>query len=143
VTSAADKPHLLFVDDCADLAELIKFVLESNGWIVDIASDGLHAIEQLAKQSYQLILLDLQMPNMDGLSFLKWKKSQADMDIPVVVYTSHDDPETCAKLDQAGASKVLHKPLRANVLSDELSCFLHSSSAASRDALRVRFRDSC
>jgi len=108
------------VDDCTDLTDLVKFLLESKGWAVDTVFDGLKAIKALELKKYDIIILDLQMPNMDGFSFLNALTDQQKMHIPVLVYTSHDDKQTEQRLLDSGVRNVVNKPLSIEMLNKEI-----------------------
>ncbi len=91
---AAERPHparLLVVEDEPANAELLKRVLERQGWCVEQASNGEEALAAVAEQRPDLIVLDLMMPRMDGLEFLeKLRSNPVAISIPVLVLTAKD-----------------------------------------------------
>jgi DNA-binding response OmpR family regulator len=107
---------VLVVDDDADIRDLLKILLEAEGYRVYVASDGLDAMHQLeADTEPALILLDLMMPRMDGEQFLKEMRSTRFCRTPVVVMSGH----VCAqrKVMELEAAGCLMKPFeRADLL---------------------------
>lgn len=69
--ASAQRPQILVVDDESIIAQLVADVLSEEGYAVDTASNGLMALETLEKRSYDLILSDLRMPELDGLGFYR------------------------------------------------------------------------
>jgi CheY-like chemotaxis protein/anti-sigma regulatory factor (Ser/Thr protein kinase) len=88
------EPHpcqVLLVDDDEAAREIVKAMLEKEGWRVVCAADGLEAIAEIEKQAPHLILLDLLMPNMDGFEFALHMRQRPDLrHIPVIVLTAKD-----------------------------------------------------
>jgi CheY-like chemotaxis protein len=81
---------VMIVDDDVDIRELIKMLLEADGYRVNLAADGVDAFEQLqAGTRPALILLDLMMPRMDGEQFLKQIRGSGFANIPVVIISGH------------------------------------------------------
>lgn len=112
---------ILIVDDSADNRELLKVVLESRGYRVHCASNGVEALSLLHELSLlpDLILLDAQMPEMDGYQFrLKQSQSERLKDIPVIVMTGDSDRQMSA--DMLIPQQILMKPIDLNLLLDSI-----------------------
>ena len=98
ITDAATPGHVLVVDDDPASAELLRRLLEKDGWAVDHAANGHEALDRLARRRPALILLDLMMPEMDGLEFVeRLRRNPAAASIPVIVITGR----TLSAEDQA------------------------------------------
>jgi two-component system sensor histidine kinase and response regulator WspE len=84
--------HVLLVEDDTAVAELYATVLRFHGHIVTIAVDGLAGLEAIKSGSFDLILLDIRMPRMDGLAMLRTMIGErVATDTPVVMLTNYDD----------------------------------------------------
>lgn len=108
------------VEDDPDFRELLREVLEDAGWTVDVADDGIEALSAIRRIIPDVIILDLRMPNLDGLEVLKLLRStDVGRRIPVIVATGAQAGDDVRAL----ASAVLTKPFDASqILSviDEL-----------------------
>lgn len=107
-------PHVLVVDDDADMRLLLRTVLEKNGFRVAEADDGITALETLreSEDPFDLVTLDLHMEEMHGLEVLKTMRARLPTsDIPVVVATASDDPDVEMELFNAGADDYVVKPV--------------------------------
>lgn len=80
----ARKKRILLVEDDMGISKILTLKLRTDGFDTTLAKDGIEALEMLKKNRYDLILLDLRMPRMDGFEFLKEKQSNADK-TPVIV----------------------------------------------------------
>src|ERR1700733_9897539 len=102
---------VLVVDDESVVAEISKRKLEERGFEVDTAANGIEAFECLKSRKPDLILLDVQMPQMNGYTFIMEKVKVPDYaDIPVVVLTAYNEMEPLFK--RHGVRDYLLKPLR-------------------------------
>ena len=102
--------HILVVDDGADMREfVIQYVLRPNGYNFVEARDGLEALEQIAASSPDLILLDLQMPRLDGIGLLQRMKEQG-IAIPVVLMTFYGSEEIAIEVFRLGVRDYVIKP---------------------------------
>ena len=82
---------VLVVDDDSESRNLLRLSLEKEGWLVDEARNGKHAIEAIQNRTPSLILLDLMMPEMDGFEFVDEIRSKHNLaDIPIIVLTAMD-----------------------------------------------------
>jgi two-component system chemotaxis response regulator CheB len=106
----ADKIKALVIDDSAYNRTVITQMLESDELIevVGSATDGLDAIAQTIRFSPQVITLDLEMPNMDGFTFLRWLMKERP--IPVIVLSSRSDSRSVFRALELGAVEFLAKP---------------------------------
>ena len=110
--SDAAHPHrLLVVDDDEDVRILVSRIFRDVGFEVDTAEDGAEAISKAAGGRYDLMLLDLMMPQMDGWSVLQRLRGVKDAP-PVVVLTARDDYDSFARAVKAGAAAHVVKPFR-------------------------------
>jgi two-component system chemotaxis sensor kinase CheA len=84
-----EKKSVLVVDDSITTRTLEKNILESSGYDVTLAVDGLDAYNKLQKRIFDIIVLDVQMPNMDGFAFTeKARNTQEFSNIPIILVTS-------------------------------------------------------
>jgi PAS domain S-box-containing protein len=89
--SAAETRGLLVVEDDANTRELVRRTMEKDGWTIQEAASGLEALAALKRGRFDLILLDVMMPDMDGFEFLtELRQHEAWRSIPVVVITAKD-----------------------------------------------------
>ena len=108
-------PHILVVDDDRTTRHLTRATLAKAGYTVRIAKDGAEALARLRARKFDLMLLDVWMPRMDGLAVLdRLKKGKARP--KVVVMTSDDAPETLLKAIRQQAYQYVHKPVEPAVL---------------------------
>lgn len=115
------KPRALVVDDGAMNRNFIKTYLTVNGFEVDTAEDGLLGLERVKKTKYDLIFSDVEMPNMNGLEFLKnLKTSEESKNIPVVMLTTVDKPEVIERAKRMGAVHYMIKPFDQEKMSKAL-----------------------
>ncbi|MFC1750496.1 sigma-54-dependent transcriptional regulator, partial [Pseudomonadota bacterium] len=109
-------PHILVVDDEPDIRELVKEILEDEGYQLSVAADGNSARQARRERRPDLILLDIWMPDIDGLSLFKeWQSDQEDMP-PVVIMSGHGTVETAVEATRLGAYDFLEKPLSMSKL---------------------------
>jgi two-component system chemotaxis sensor kinase CheA len=80
---------ILYVEDSKNMQKIGKRILENNGYIVELANDGIEGIEKIQKTKYNLVITDYNMPNMDGYEFLsKMRKIKSYEEVPVVLISS-------------------------------------------------------
>ena len=109
------KFHILVVDDELVVRDSLKEWLEEEGFSADIAASGPEALEQLAGQRYQLMLVDIKMPGMNGVEVLQ--KAKADFpDLNVIMMTAYATVETAVEAMKIGALDYLIKPFDPETL---------------------------
>jgi len=109
--------HILVVDDEPDIHSLIKEILEDEGYIVSVAANGNTARQIRAEQRPDLILLDIWMPDIDGISLLKeWREGGLLIDSPVIMISGHGTVETAVEATRLGAYDFIEKPVSISKL---------------------------
>jgi len=104
-------PHILVVDDEADIRGLLKEILSEEGYEVDVAANAAQARASRARQVPDLVLLDIWMPDVDGITLLReWSVAAAD-GCPVVMMSGHSTVETAVEATRLGAFDFVEKPL--------------------------------
>jgi len=112
--------HILIVDDSPTIRRMVKASLGPLGAEFIEAASGLEAIEQLALGSIQLMVLDLNMPDMHGLEVLGFvRANQKFQQLPIIVLTTRDDPSSRTAAMQAGATHYMTKPFTPQALLAE------------------------
>ncbi len=116
---------VLLVDDEDSLRKVVKDLLERDGYIVSEARDGVQALDQVDRVGPDIIVLDLNMPGLDGYGVLSHLRSRpATADIPVIVLTARSDEDNEVRVFELGADDFLTKPFRARALSARLEAVL-------------------
>jgi DNA-binding response OmpR family regulator len=110
-----NKDRILFVDDDAELREIVRDQLSSAGYQVDEAADGTHAIEKIPTGDYDLLLLDITLPGKTGIDVLKFVK---DKSIPcrVIMLTGMAGLSLAFQSLKLGADDYITKPYNADYL---------------------------
>jgi len=104
--------YILVVDDEPDIRELVQEILQDEGYEVEIAENGQTARESCRKRRPELVLLDIWMPDIDGISLLKeWYESDDAGHFPVIMMSGHGSVETAVEATRLGAYDFLEKPL--------------------------------
>jgi DNA-binding response OmpR family regulator len=112
-----EKPRIIIVDDDRDTRELLAMALETEGFEVTSAANGLRLISSLQLRRPHLILLDVNMSWIDGFELCKAvKKNENFRDIPVIFVSGRGEPEDRRKGMEAGAADYFVKPLDLNRL---------------------------
>lgn len=102
---------VLVIDDSVTIRKMIGSALRPLQASISEAGTGLDAIEKLAVHPYDLIFLDLNMPDMHGLEFLHFvRRHSAFRNIPIVVVTNHTDGNIRNQALEAGANQFINKP---------------------------------
>jgi two-component system response regulator HydG len=122
--------RVLVVDDEASARSGLEKLLRQSGYIVDTAKDGKEALALVAENSPEVVLTDLKMPEMDGMTLLA-KLRESDRDLPVIVATAFGDVTSAVAAMRAGASDYLTKPIDIDAL------LVAIERARERHALRV------
>jgi two-component system chemotaxis response regulator CheY len=108
---------ILIVDDAATVRMYHRSILEGAGYAVDEAVNGIEALEKALSATYDLYLVDVNMPKLDGYSFVRELRAHADIaQAPAVMVSTEAKPSDQAKAYLAGANLYLIKPTRPDVL---------------------------
>jgi two-component system cell cycle response regulator DivK len=123
--------RVLVVDDNEMNVELAKFVLETDGFAVESAVDAIEALERIPEFLPDLILMDIQMPGMDGLELTRLLKADpARKGILIVAFTAYAMRGDEARMRAAGCDGYLSKPIDAPTFAARVRSFLTNSDTA-------------
>lgn len=110
VQSERKSVHILVVDDSVNTREIERSILESYGYQVDVATDGLDGYEKARNAHYDLIVTDVEMPRMDGFSLTEKLRADADhRHTPIIIVSSRDKEDDKRRGMQAGANAYIVK----------------------------------
>jgi DNA-binding response OmpR family regulator len=117
---------VLLVDDEDQLRRVMKDILERDGFDVAEARDGIQALDQVDKFGPDVVVLDLNLPGLDGYGVLSHLRSRpATANVPVIVLTAKGDEDNEVRVFELGADDFLTKPFRARALSARLDAVLN------------------
>ena len=116
---------ILVADDDADIQNLLKIILETNGYLVSLAANVVEAVQKAENELPDLILLDVVMPGKSGWEACKLLKSQdKTKHIPIVIFTALSatvgDKATVKYVEEAGANGYIPKPFKTEELLSEV-----------------------
>lgn len=104
-------PNILVVDDEPDIRSLLKEILEDEGFEISVAENAARAREARRQRRPDLILLDIWMPDTDGITLLKEWSEDGHVDVPVIMMSGHGTVETAVEATRLGAYDFIEKPL--------------------------------
>ena len=124
---------ILVVDDEPDIRTLLQEILEDEGFVVQVAEDAASARAMVAEERPDLVLLDIWMPDEDGVSLLKSWSSAGSLQFPVVMISGHGTIETAVEATRVGAVDFIEKPLSLAKLLLTVEKALHEAVLATGD----------
>jgi two-component system chemotaxis response regulator CheY len=120
------KKVILVADDSPSIRKFVSFALAANGFEIISAGDGMEALEQLPNKNVNLIITDLNMPNVDGFELIKSiRSSQEFREIPIIILSSLSSKEEVEKGMSIGANSYLLKPFNPKKILYEVSKYLN------------------
>ena len=121
----SDRKSILLVDDSRAVRQLVKFMISRHiDSDIQEAGDGVEAVAKLKDQNFDLVITDINMPNMNGLSLVKKARDEMDLDVPIIIVTTmgkEQDRDTGLNL---GANSYVTKPIQAPELLREITKLL-------------------
>ena len=103
--------RILLIEDNEDIALVVRTTLQRREYEVATAADGIQGMERAKSGAFDLIILDVLLPEMDGMEVLaNLKADPATADVPVALFTADMDEQECRDALRAGAAGVLAKP---------------------------------
>lgn len=112
---------ILTIDDEPVIAHLLEVILEQRGYAVCSAHSGVDGLRVFSQERPDLVLLDMQMPDMNGIQVVQeLKKRCGERFVPVIFLTSQYDDELLADCIDAGGDDIIHKPFNQNILEAKL-----------------------
>ena len=127
-------PHVLVVDDESDIRALIKDILTDESYGVTVAADAGEARSARASRKFDLILLDIWMPDTDGITLLREWADGGELNCPVVIMSGHGTVDTAVEATRLGAFDFVEKPLSLAKLLRTVEAALESAGKQSRAA---------
>jgi CheY-like chemotaxis protein len=110
-----DKTTILVVDDNQDLLETFAMILKHRGYEVQTACDGLSAVDRFKEQNFDVTLMDIVMPEMNGVDAFK-KIREIQPDASIILMTAYSDEELIRTAMDEGVTLIIQKPIRIDLL---------------------------
>ena len=123
--------HILIIDDEANLRQTLARILNHAGWQVTTAENGHQGLALLDLQTFDLVYMDIRMPDMNGLEALKLVSARFPQ-LPVVLFTAQPDLNTAVEALRNGASDYLLKPLKPEQIIERTKSILAKSKLEQR-----------
>jgi DNA-binding NtrC family response regulator len=110
-----DKPTILVVDDNQDLLNTFAMILKRRGFSVQTAGDGFSAVNKFKEQDFDVTLMDIVMPEMNGVDASR-KMKEINPEAPIILMTAYSDEELLQTARDEGVRQIIHKPIRIDQL---------------------------
>ena len=109
--AARHTKSILLVDNDEMMLDLLKISLKGSGYKLLAANDGQQAMQAVQEQLPNLIILELMLPVIDGLRFLRWLRNEQQSALPVMVLTALDRPGVYDTVTSLGVAELVYKPI--------------------------------
>ncbi len=135
---AMGKPLVLIVEDEGDIADLIEFHLKREGYATRVVGSGDEALRQISRERPALILLDLMMPEIDGLEVCRRLKREPELrDIPIIMVTARGEESDIVVGLELGADDYITKPFSPRVLMARVKTVLRRTEPETTGHLSI------
>ncbi|MBP7460567.1 MAG: response regulator [Candidatus Delongbacteria bacterium] len=119
------KHRIIFVDDSDTIRKFVAMGLRLKNYVIDLASDGQEALEKIAVNKVELVITDLNMPNMDGFELITNLRNDPEyVKIPIIVLSTENQSDEMKKAMDLGANSYLVKPFKIDLIVKEIERLL-------------------
>ncbi|MBU8908025.1 response regulator transcription factor [Desertibacillus haloalkaliphilus] len=129
--------RILIVDDELEMRNLLSICLKPQGYVIEEAVSGYEALQKVMDRTYDLIILDIMMPTVDGFEVLKKIREAIDEELPVILLTALGESEKVVEGLQTGADDYITKPFEPRELVARIESVLRR---VNRDTKKEQFR---
>lgn len=120
--------NIMIVDDCNTTRKLLAHYLQSRGYSVVFAENGLDALEKIARHDVHLVMTDLNMPYMDGIELIRVLRSNPELsEIPILMITTENDDREREKAISSGANAYMIKPVTGNAIEENIKSIVNKN----------------
>jgi phosphoserine phosphatase RsbU/P len=134
-----DGGRILVVDDNEMNRDMLSRRLRRQGFEAEVAEDGRQALAMLAAEAFDVVLLDIMMPEMNGYEVLEYLKAHETLQhVPVIMITALDDPDSVVRCIQMGAEDYLPKPFNPTLLRARIDSSLAKKRLRDREQLHAQ-----
>jgi DNA-binding NtrC family response regulator len=116
------KPRILIVDDDDGILQILRGICESMGCEVSIAQNGKAALEKINNETFTIVISDIRMPQMDGVSLLN-EIEKRGLDLPVIIMSGFSD-YSAEEIDQRNGVVLLEKPFSKQQIQEVIESFV-------------------
>lgn len=124
MTVNSEPRKILVVDDSVSIVFSIGKILELNGYMVDSAYNGSDALRKISQQAFDVVICDIEMPGISGMSFLERVRDEYDRELDVILMTGYLDQDYFIQAIRLGASDFIRKPIESKQLLHSISRIL-------------------
>jgi two-component system, OmpR family, alkaline phosphatase synthesis response regulator PhoP len=140
--SEKTKTRVLVVDDEPDIIDLLKYNLEKEGYEVETASDGIKAVKTAVKFKPDVILLDIMMPNQDGVETCRQIRDIPELKSTFIIFlTARSEEYSEVAAFDVGADDYITKPIKPRALLSRIAALFRRESKKEQDVLQIRIKD--
>lgn len=132
------KNHILVIEDDLDIQELIYEFLSTQGYQVDVASDGLEGIQRFKESLYDLVILDIMLPKMNGYQVCQMIRHKSN--VPIIMLTALGEEEDQVKGFDIGVDDYITKPFSFQILIKRVEAVLRRSNSP-HSSRKLQFED--
>ncbi len=135
----AEKAHILIVEDEKQIARFIQMELEHEGYQCGIETNGASALDRIGQEHFDLILLDVMLPDIDGLTICR--RTREVSNVPIMMLSAKDDVETKVASLDIGANDYLTKPFNSKELFARIRVLLRERDQKPADENMLQLQD--
>ncbi|KEO74383.1 response regulator transcription factor [Anditalea andensis] len=140
--SEKTKTRVLVVDDEPDIIDLLKYNLEKEGYEVETASDGIKAVKAAIKFKPDVILLDIMMPNQDGVETCRQIRDIPELKSAFIIFlTARSEEYSEVAAFDVGADDYITKPIKPRALLSRISALFRRETKKEQEVLQIRIKD--
>ena len=136
------KQRVLVVDDEEDIIEILTYNLEKEGYEVNSASDGINAVKKAAVFKPDIILLDIMMPNQDGVETCRQLRENPDLKNTFIIFlTARSEEYSEVAAFDVGADDYIHKPIKPRALVSRIAALFRREIKKEADTTKISIKD--
>ena len=136
------KQRVLVVDDEEDIIEILTYNLEKEGYEVNSANDGINAVKKAAVFKPDIILLDIMMPNQDGVETCRQLRENPDLKNTFIIFlTARSEEYSEVAAFDVGADDYIHKPIKPRALVSRIAALFRREIKKEADTTKISIKD--